>query len=98
MKITHLIILGYLIIFSGIVFSQEKGFNYNIAVGFTFSPNTEDVSAFSISPKLELVYGFQNNWNVGAFIGLSYVRLNRSKYETESSFNVGNLILPVKAI
>jgi hypothetical protein len=95
MKTTLLIILGYLIIFPGIVFSQENGLNYDLAVGFTLSPNTEDVSAFSISPKLEIVYGFQNNWNVGASIGLGYLKLNRINYGTESSFDLGNLIISV---
>lgn len=80
-------------IFSSNIFSQEKGFNYNLAIAFTFSPNTEDVSAFSISPKFEFVYGFKNNWNLGVLAGLSYLKLNRCNYETESSFNLGNLII-----
>lgn len=93
MKIKFINTLVILIIFSEIVFPQKKGFNYDLAVGFTFSPKTEDISAFSLSPKLEVVYEFENDWQAGFEIGLSYLRLNRINYGIESSFRIGNPII-----
>lgn len=74
-------------------FSQNNGFEYSLNFGFTLTPNGENVSAFSISPLLEVKYFLGKNHFIGGQLGLTYVSLNRNGYENQTSFDIGNPIL-----
>ena len=89
-----IVLISIIIINSqNIVFSQTKNFGLRTSIALAFTPSATDINTTSVSPLLIFNYNLSKKYFIGAKFGVSFVRLNRMDYQTENSFDIGNIIV-----
>ena len=89
-----IVLISIIIINSqNIVFSQTKNFELRTSIALAFTPSATDINTTSVSPLLIFNYNLSKKYFIGAKFGVSFVRLNRMDYQTENSFDIGNIIV-----